>query len=142
MGLNGGSRTRAAVDPHSHSSLAHAPGFNEASPTTPITWSETVAGTTLCRRGEQGAPSSTFLLRPSLAFERAHAAALVVLDRLADLGVGVHHEGPVADDRLVDRLAGHQEQPGILLRLEGYRLALPVQDRELGLLQRARSVDR
>src|SRR3546814_8302783 len=38
-------------------------------------------------------------------------AAVDVVDCLADLRLGVHHERAVADDRLIDRLAG-QDQYG------------------------------
>jgi hypothetical protein len=32
-----------------------------------------------------------------------------ILDRLADLGFGVHHEGPVFGDRFAQGLAGHED---------------------------------
>ena len=41
----------------------------------------------------------------------AEAAAVEVLDRLPDLGFGVHHERPVSGDRLVERLAAQHRAP-------------------------------
>src|SRR3569833_3198330 len=51
-------------------------------------------------------------------------AGLEVADRLAYLGVGVHHERAVAGDRLVDRLAAEQEEPRARARREMNAIAL------------------
>src|SRR6478736_5076029 len=48
----------------------------------------------------------------SIPLRRHHAAELAaveILDGLHDLGLGIHHERPVAHHRLVDRLAREEE---------------------------------
>ena len=47
--------------------------------------------------------------------ERSEPSFLQVLDRRHDLFARVHHERPMADDRLVDRLAGQHEERRVLV---------------------------
>src|SRR3569623_3308179 len=71
-----------------------------------------------------------------LAHDPSHPSAAVIVDRLLDLGLGVHHERAVADDRLIDRLAVEHEQRAVLLRLDHHAAAVALQHRELRLADR------
>jgi hypothetical protein len=45
--------------------------------------------------------------------EAAHASAAVVVHRLVDLGPRVHHKGPLANDRFLDRLPIQDQNRGV-----------------------------
>jgi hypothetical protein len=48
----------------------------------------------------------------------AHASVAVVVHRLVDLGPRVHHKGPLANDRFLDRLPIEEQERGVFQRLD------------------------
>src|ERR1041385_6273267 len=73
----------------------------------------------------------------SLSRDLAEAASLVVEHGLADLAGRVHDEGTVADDRLVERLAGDEQKLGALVRRDRDPVAVAAEDDGIVLARHA-----
>ncbi len=71
--------------------------------------------------------------------EAAHASVAVVVHRLVDLGRRVHHKGPLANDRFIDRLPIEEQNRRVFQRLDRKRFILALKD---GHFRRARDFAR